>query len=138
MGAALYIVLEKDVPGLDPFVNGKALSASEKRLDALAKKLRVSPLMDFFSINPGDALDFIEEEAEATGEAVGELPLMAAEQWFEAAEGLRTVRALRAHLSANPTALRNTNAVMSDLDEFATVLDKASSQKVRWHLAVDF
>ncbi|MCI0377979.1 MAG: hypothetical protein L0215_10255 [Gemmataceae bacterium] len=138
MGAAIYIVLEKDIPEFDPFVNGKALSASEKWLGALAKKLGVTPLMDFFSADPEEVLDFIEGEEEATGEPVADLPELPAEQWFDAAEGLRTVRILRSHLTANAKELRNAQAVVSDLDEFERVLEKASSQKVRWHLAVDF
>jgi hypothetical protein len=138
MSAALYIVLENEIPGFDPFVNGKALSAAEKRLDALAEKLGVTPLKDFFSADPDEVLDFLETEADAAGRSASAPPSLSAEQWFDAADGLRTVRGLRGHLSANPTALKNAQAAISDLDEFAAVLDKALAHKIRWHLAVDF
>ena len=138
MGAALYIALEKDIPDVDPFVDGKALSTAEKRLDALAKKLGVTALMDDFSVDPQDVLDFFESEAEATGEPMQEVPPFAAEKWFDPAEGLRTVRALRSYLITNTAELRNTKAVLRDLDDFEKVLDNALSHGVRWHLAVDF
>ena len=138
MSAALFIVLKKDIPGFDPFVNGKALSAAEKKLDALAKKLGVTPLMDFFSADPQEVLDFLEDEARATGQASSPPAGLTVEQWFDPADGLRTVRALRAHLGANPNAVRNAPDVIGDLDEFERVLGRAAAKKVRWHLAVDY
>ena len=51
MRVALFIVLEKDIPDFDPFVNGKALSAAEIKLDRVAKELGVTPLMDFCSMD---------------------------------------------------------------------------------------
>ena len=138
MGAALYIVLEKSIPDFDPFVNGKALSADEKRLDRLARELGVTPLMDFFGMNPEDVADFLEAEAEASGQPAGDLPHMEGEKWFAAGDGLATVRALRQRLREEPKAVRDPKAIISDLDEFETVLERARSADVRWHVAVDF
>lgn len=134
MSAALYIVLERDIPEFDAFVNGKALSSAENQLDRAAEELGVTPLMAFFSMDPQEAMDFLEGEPEANGD----VPDLPAEQWFDARDGLATVRALRQHLDKNPKAVRNSEAVVRDLGEFETVLQRAASAEVRWHLAVDF
>ncbi len=60
MSAALFIVPEREVPGLDVFVNGKALGHA-KELDGLAERAGVHPLMDFFSVDPESAAAFCEE-----------------------------------------------------------------------------
>ncbi len=59
---ALYIVLENNNPGFDPFVNGKVLGQSEKQFAEVAGRLGVRPLMEFFSINPQEAAEFLESE----------------------------------------------------------------------------
>ena len=133
MSAALYIVAEREIPDFDPFVNGKALSAVERKLSHLAGELEVAPLMDFFSINPDEAAGFIEDEGGDVADV--ELP---AETWFDAADGLSTVDALARHLSHNPEAIPDYSAVLSDLSEFKAVLTRLQADGVRWHLAVDY
>ena len=117
MSAALYIVLERQIEGFDPFVNGKALSREEEELDAIARNLGVTPLMGFYSAS--------EEEAEEFGLETGP------ETWFTAEQGLATVNALLAHVEGK-------DAVSADLQEFARVLEEARKQQVRWHLGVDY
>jgi hypothetical protein len=60
------------------------------------------------------------------------------EDWFTAEEGLATVRPLITYLRANPGAFRGTEAALSDLEDFAYVLEEADKRKVRWHLCVDY
>lgn len=133
MSVALYIVAQKQPKNLDVFVNGKSLGhADEKAIDRLCKKLKVRPLLDFCSQDPEELADFIAEEG---GQVPEELP---AEQWFEAAEGLATVRALLEHLAKNPEALKNAKAIITDLKEFEAVLARLEKRKIHWHLAVDF
>ena len=55
MGAALYIALEKEIPGVDTMIDGKMLSRAEKHLAQAAKRLGVRPLMEFFSISADEA-----------------------------------------------------------------------------------
>jgi hypothetical protein len=138
MGSALYIVLERDIDGFDPFVNGKALSVHNDDLDRLAKEIGVTPLMDFFSVSPEEALDFIQGEFEASGEEMPELPPPHPEKWFLPDEGLRTVQALQEHLVMNKESPQDWKGVLSDLDEFEKVLKRAQKENVRWHLGVDF
>lgn len=136
MGAALYIALETEIPEFDSFVNGKALSAAERLLDRAAKKLGITPLMSFFSIDPQEAADFLDEEMldDQSAESIGVPP----EQWFEPSDGLQTVRALQQHLRDEPKTVRNAEAVLNDLEEFEAVLQRVEAAGVRWHLAVDY
>lgn len=121
---ALYIVTEKEIPGFDPYVNGKALSKASDELDLLALAANVRPLMNFFSISPDDAAAILDEAGD-------EELLITAEQWFSPEEGLVTVRALLASGDLP-------HGVKEDLDEFETVLETLRKNSVRWHLAVDY
>jgi hypothetical protein len=134
MGAAFYIVTEREVPGLDTFVNGKALAqAKPRQFDKLARDAGVRPLVEFFSISRQDA------EAEAASLGVdlpdGEFP---SEQWFTAEEGLVSIRGLLARLAAHPDAIREADQIRDDLRGFDSVLSSLATAGVRWHLAVDY
>ena len=60
MSAALFIVLQKEVRGVDASsVGGKFLSRNLETLDALAAKLNVRALGEFISINPEEASEFL-------------------------------------------------------------------------------
>ena len=60
------------------------------------------------------------------------------ETWFTAGEGLRTVRALIAHLEGHPRSFQGADAALSDLQDFAYVLEQAEQRGIRWHLCVDY
>ena len=134
MGAALYIALESPVPGLDNVVDGKALSRAEGDLTVLARQLGVRPLMDFFSMSVEEFEAMAEEHnplAGLTNVAPHE------EEWFPTAEGLTTIRALITHLQANPRAFVGV-LLLSELEDFAYILDEAGKHGIRWHLCVDY
>ena len=126
MGAALHIVLEKEIPGVDTIIDGKMLSRAEKHLAGAAKRLGVRPLMEFFSVNPEEAAGFLESEGVEV-----EIP---AEQWFSAEEGLRTVQALLGEADSSSES----RAAKDDLLGCERVLREAQKREVRWHLAIDF
>ena len=127
MGAALYIALEREISGFDPFLNGKALSRASDQLDEFATSLCVRPLMEFFSAAPDMAAEFLDEGAEAPPQS-----------WFTPSDGLATVRALRAHLTANPSAVPKHDMVIEDLNDMERILTTASEHNVGWCLQVDF
>lgn len=132
MGVAFFIVPERDVAGLDVFVNGKALAHCD-RLDELMAQAGVRPLMEFFSQDPAEAAAFCEAEGVELPED-GFPPV----DWYSADDGLATVRGLLAYLDANPSALADAENVVGDLREYETVLSALAAEGVRWHLAVDF
>lgn len=134
MGLAWYIAAEREVAGLEIFANGKCIAhADEQRLEQLCLELGVSPLMDFFSVDP--------QETEALLEAYldqDEEPLSTPdEQWFDADDGLMTVRALEHHLQRQPGKLDNQQAVLQELTEYRAILEVLQQHQVRWHLAID-
>jgi hypothetical protein len=135
MAASLYIVVEGEDPGFDIFVNGHALARNEDALERLADRLNVRPLLEFFSADE-NSMALLLEQGAANPEWASHLPQP---QWFEAAEGLRTVRALMDFLVAFPAALGSeTQPVLIDLREYDRVLHKAAQHELRWHVAVSW
>jgi hypothetical protein len=94
MASAYYIVLEKEIDGLDTLMDGKSLSRHVQSLDEAAQGLSVLPLSGFFSMD-GDAL------ADVIGDDAGDFEVPPLEQ-FSAADGLSTVRALLPRPEAQP------------------------------------
>jgi hypothetical protein len=135
MAASLYIVVEGDDPGFDIFVNGRALARNEDALDRLAQRLKVSPLLEFFSADE-NSMALLLEQGAGDPEWANHLPQP---QWFTPDQGLVTVRALLDFLRRCPTALGSeTAAVVSELREFDRVLSKTAQRGLRWHLAVSW
>ncbi|HET8638130.1 MAG TPA: hypothetical protein VFL96_14875, partial [Acidobacteriaceae bacterium] len=59
----MYIVVEGEDPGYDIFVNGHALARNEDALEKLATRLRVKPLLEFFSADENSMALLLEEGA---------------------------------------------------------------------------
>ena len=135
MAASLYIVVEGEDPGFDIFVNGHALARNEDALERLAERMKVSPLLDFFSADENSMAMLLEQGA-GNPEWARHLP---EPQWFAPDVGLVTVSALLEFLHGSPTALGSeTTAVLSELREYERVLRKAADRGLRWHLAVSW
>jgi hypothetical protein len=135
MAASLYIVVEGEDPGFDIFVNGHALARNEDALERLADRLNVRPLLEFFSADE-NSMALLLEQGAANPEWAHHLPQP---QWFDPAEGLRTIRALMDFLIATPTALGSeTQPVLNELREYDRVLHKTAKHELRWHVAVSW
>ncbi|WP_022961676.1 hypothetical protein [Halopseudomonas pelagia] len=134
MSLAWYIAAERDVAGLDIFCNGKSIAHSdEERLEQLCLELGVSPLMDFFSVDPQETENLLEAYLDNDEEPLS----TPEEQWFPAADGLVTIRALYNYLTEHPGQLENQQAVLDDLSEYLRILQTLRQHQVRWHLAID-
>jgi hypothetical protein len=131
MSVALYIVLERPIPGFDHHVNGNALGRAGELLDALAEKTGATPLMQFFGAAPEELSGF----ASSHGLTVEEMHVPP-ERWFPAEDGLVTIRGLRE--AARTAGIDNVEKIVADLDEFERVLKGAKEHGVGWHLALDF
>lgn len=135
MAASLYIVVEGEDPGFDIFVNGHALARNEDALERLAERLKVSPLLEFFSADE-NSMALLLEQGAGNPEWAQHLP---EPQWFAPATGLVTIGALLDFLRVSPTAFGSeTAAVVSELREYERVLRKAAEHRLRWHLAVSW
>jgi hypothetical protein len=95
MGSAYYIVLERDIEGLDVMMDGKRLARNIELFDAAAQNLGVRPLSEFVSIDPDEALELLDGADDI------ELPEL---EQFSAQDGLATVRALLPLPEAQPAA----------------------------------
>jgi hypothetical protein len=135
MAASLYIVVEGEDPGFDTFVHGQALARNEDALEKLAERLKVSPLLEFFSADE-NSMALLMEQGASNPEWARPMPMP---QWFMASDGLLTVRALIGYLTTSPTALGSeTQPALFELKEYERVLDKAAQRHLHWHLAVSW
>ena len=135
MAASLYIVVEGEDPGFDTFVNGHALARNEDALERLAESLHVAPLLQYFSADENSMCLLLEHGA-GDPEWARNLP---EPQWFDPADGLVTIRALKRYLIASPVSLGSeTPHVLNELREYERVLEKARKYKLRWQLAVSW
>ncbi len=135
MAASLYIVVEGEDPGFDIFVNGHALARNEDSLERLAERLKVSPLLEFFSADE-NSMALLLEQGAGNPEWAAHLPKP---QWFDPASGLVTICALIDFLEESPAALGSETApALNELREYERVLRKASHRNLKWHLAVSW
>lgn len=135
MAASLYIVVEGEDPGFDIFVNGQALARNEDALERLAERLKVRPLLEFFSADE-NSMALLLDQGAGNPEWARHLP---EPQWFVATDGLLTTRALIDFLGVTPAALgSDTMPVLSELREYEAVLRKAAQRGLRWHIAVSW
>jgi hypothetical protein len=135
MSLAYYIVPEREVPGLDCFVNGKSLAHIPGRvLDRICRQAGVRPLTEFLSSGPEEDAEFFEEEG--IDPPPGGFPPV---QWFEPADGLRTVRGLLTRVSELAAVADRGygKGVEEDLRQYEEVLVGLEQAGVRWHLEVD-
>jgi hypothetical protein len=120
MGVAHYIVLAREIEGLDTKMDGKRLSSHMESLDAAARQLGVRPLSGFFSLPPDDLAEFMDGAEDV------ELPPL---KQFSAQDGLITIRALLARPEAQPA--------IQDLQDCERILCAALEHGVGWHFQID-
>src|SRR5438067_2316853 len=135
MAASMYIVVEGEDPGFDIFVNGRSLARHEDALERLALRLGVKPLIEFFSADE-NSMSLLIEEGAGNADLIRRLP---PPQWYSPADGLTTVKALINALEDDPQQLGTEGPqVLSELQEYARVLEKTENAGHRWHLAVSW
>lgn len=127
VSVAWYVVLERDIPGFAPVMNGKAIPKHAEMLDTIAVQAGLPTLMSFFSASPAELAGFAEDH----GAKNIQVPV---ETWHSPADGLKTVRGLLEAIESQKLDARLT----ADLREFQAILENASRENVRWHLAIDF
>ena len=131
----MYIVVEGDDPGFDIYVNGRALARNEDAVERLALRLNVKPLLEFFSADENSMALLIEEGA-GDPDLLKRLP---PPQWYAPSDGLRTVLAMIGALHEEPQQFGSDGeTLLSELLEYAQVLEKAAERNLRWHLAVSW
>jgi hypothetical protein len=59
------------------------------------------------------------------------------ERWFTPDEGRAWATKMVEYLRANPSSITNVKGVLSDLEEFRQVFEKAQAVGACWHLQLD-
>lgn len=135
---ALFIVLEEPIPDLDIEAEGRMLSQFAEKLENACLSSGITPLFEFFSQDPEELGDFMAAEAELQGEEEEleefEIP---EEEWFEPAEGLKTLAFLKEHLTQNPDYLTNSHETLAEITAWQAILEAAQRHNIKWHLEVD-
>lgn len=131
MPLLITITLDKPIPELTAFGKsgtGKALARETDKLDSAARRKDVSPITELLS----ESQAVLIEQMKADGFDPSKMRLPP-EQWFAAADGLKTVRALHAHVSANLNDFKQPNPILRDLKAADTLLAAAESAGAKFH-----
>ncbi len=132
MGAGWYVALERDITGVSGELphRGKALLFAQHHLEAIARELDLPPLKAFFSSDPAAVADYL------LGQGIAADPdELAAEEWYDPADALPTVRQLLDRLGEPPVGMGQVERVRADLTALAGVLAAAAEHGVRFHIA---
>lgn len=133
MPQVMIVTLEKDLPdawaAYSKAKSGKALAREADRIDGAARRRSVTPLTALLSENPAVLAE--QMRAEGFDPANMRLP---AEQWFAAVDGLKTVRALLEHVTANLNDFKLPNPILKDLKAIEALLTSAETAGVRFHM----
>ena len=132
MAQAILITLEKDLPEARAAyvkgATGKALARETDRLDSAARRRRVTPPTSLLSESPADLIAQL--KADGFDPSKMRIP---PEQWYPAANGLATVRALAEYVTANLNDFKQPNPILRDLKAAETLLAAADAAGVRFH-----
>ena len=132
MAQAILVTLEREVPGAsDAYAKsktGKALARESDRVDFAARKCGVTQPTSLLSENPAALIEQL--KSDGFDPARMRIP---PEQWFAAADGLKTVRALIAHVGANLNDFKQPNPILRDLKAAEDLLAAADAAGVRFH-----
>ena len=131
MALAIILTLERDVPAAPrPPANatGKAVAREADKLDFLARSADVAQPSSMLS-EPRAAL-VAQLVADGFDPAKMRLP---PERFFPASDGLRTLAALIAHVSAKPNDVKQPVAILRELRAFEATLTAAAAAGVAFH-----
>lgn len=107
---------------------GKALARESDRLDFAARVRSAASITSLVSQSP----DEVRRQMQESGIDPTKMRVPP-ELWYDAAEGLRTVRALAEYVSAKLNDFKQPNPILRDLKAAEALLTAAEAAKVRFH-----
>jgi hypothetical protein len=134
MALAIIITLANELPdpaatvGYTKSATGKALARESDRLDGVAKRYGAEPLTALLSESQAK----LAEQMRADGFDPAKMRLPP-ELWFPAAQGLKTIRALATHVTANLNDFKQPNPILRDLKAAEALLVAADAAGVQFH-----
>ncbi len=133
MALAYVVTLETELP--EPAAAyakgksmGKALARESDRLDSAARRKGVDALTALLS----ESQDALRVQLIADGFDPSKMRLPP-ERWFDAAQGLKTIRALVEHVGANLNDFKQPNPILRDLKAAEALLAAAEAAGTRFH-----
>jgi hypothetical protein len=132
MGAGWYVAMDRDFPGVSGRLphNGKALLFAQHHLEEMTRAAGLPPLKAYFSSDPAALADYLVDQGLAANEED-----LAAEEWFDPADALPTLRHLIDGLSDAPAGLGQIERVRADLGAMEAILAAAAEHGIRFHIA---
>lgn len=130
-----YITLEQNLDEIDILPSGKAVAKMMERLDEITDDIGVTRLSDFVGGEGEDLSEIAEQEGWDLG---GFASSHGGAQWFDAADGLDTVRALAGYIESDPDSIKRAKALLEELKEFEKVLEIAQQHNTRFRLEADY
>jgi hypothetical protein len=131
MAQALVITLEKEIPESAAYAkagSGKALARETDRLDTATRRYSTSAITALLSESQAALIEQMREQGFDPSKM--RLP---PEQWFPAADGLKTVRALSTHVTNNLNDFKQPNSILRDLKAAEALLVAAEAAGVKFH-----
>ncbi|MCB1607114.1 MAG: hypothetical protein KDI71_09090 [Xanthomonadales bacterium] len=131
MSEAIYLVLEEELEEAMESGEAKSIARALKQLDRTAVEIGVTSLSAFS--------DGGEEEYEELAELEGWDSHRSGSDdgWYEANEALETVRALHGYVESDPEMFRKPKSIMSELEQFETILERAAAEGIRFKFEID-
>jgi hypothetical protein len=130
MSVFLFIELERDIPGFQDRFYGKPLAYVQTRIDAIAKRLRVTPIGRMMSMSAEQAAELAEETQGFDADDFATV-------WYDAADGLRTFNTLLDYFAKHPdklAAFEYPDHVREDLEQAARTLKAVQDAGVRFFI----
>src|SRR5436305_758584 len=131
MAQLITITLERELPeASDAYAkagSGKALARESDRLDSAARRRSVTAITSLLSESQAALIAQLREEGFDPSKM--RLP---PEQWYPAAEGLKTVRGLAEHVTANLNDFKQPNPILRDLKAAEALLVAAEGAGVKF------
>jgi hypothetical protein len=132
MPLAIVVTLEKEIPEAfavyTKVASGKALARESNKIDFAARRCNVTQMSAMLSESQAALIAQLKEEG--FDPAKMRLP---PEQWFPAADGLKTVRALITDVTAHLNDFKQPNPILRELKAVEALLDAANSVGVGFH-----
>jgi hypothetical protein len=129
MALAYIITLEKELPESAAAAKiGAALARETDRLDLAARSAKVPAITELLSENQSALIQQMKDEGMDPTRM--RLP---PEQWYDAGEGLKTVRGLIEYVNANLNNFKLPNPILKALKSHEATLVAAQKAGVKFH-----
>ena len=132
MALAIVTTLEKELPDATAAYtkagSGKALARELEKIDFAARCKGVAQPSSLLSESQAALIEQL--KSEGFDPAKMRLP---PEQWYPAAEGLKTVRAIAEYVSADLNKFKQPSSILRDLKAAEALLIAADAAGVRFH-----